>query len=168
MVIVITGVSGSGKTTLGRALAAALGWPFHDADDLHSPEHIARMSRGERLTDAQRQPWLARVRQVIEAAVHAGTSAVVACSALREPYRRTLADGLPDVRFVFLQVSEDVARARLSARTNHFAGPSLVDSQFAVLEPPADALTLDASLPVDRLVQFVRDEWKNVENPEMR
>ena len=155
MVIVFTGVAGSGKSTLGRAFAAALGWPFHDADDLHTPEDVAQMARGERLTEAQRQPWLRRVRGVVEGAVHAGANAVVACSALREPYRRLLSDGLPEVRFIFLEVDEQLARARVSSRATHFAGPSLVPSQFAVLEPPADALTLNAALPVDELVRQV-------------
>ena len=105
----------------------------------------------------QRQPWLERVRQSIERIVRAGEHAVVACSALREPYRRILSDGLPQVRFVFLDASEHLVRARLTARTNHFAGAALLDSQFAVLEPPQDALTLDAAVPVDQLVQRVRE-----------
>ncbi len=155
MVIVLTGVAGSGKSTLGRALAAALDWPFHDADDLHTPEDIAQMARGERLTEAQRQPWLTRVRGVVEGAVYAGANAVVACSALREPYRRLLSDGLPEVRFIFLEVDEQLAGARVSSRATHFAGPSLVPSQFAVLEPPADALTLDAARPIEELVRQV-------------
>jgi gluconokinase len=165
MVLVITGVTGSGKTTVGRALAAALGCPFHDADDLHTPEHKAQMARGEGLTDAQRQPWLLRVRQVIERAALAGEDAVVACSALREQYRRVLADGIPQVRFVFLAASADLARTRAATRADHYAGPSLVESQFAVLEVPADALTLDASLPVEKLVEQLMAERRSATSP---
>ena len=157
MVVVITGVSGSGKTTVGRALATSLTWMFYDSDDLHSPENIAQMARGEGLTDEQRQPWLWRVRDLIEQCVHREKNAVVACSALRAQYRQVLADGLPDVLFVFLNVDKDVARARLLARVGHFAGPELLGSQVEVLEPPSDALVLDASLPVDRLVETARE-----------
>jgi gluconokinase len=158
MVLVIMGVAGSGKTTLGRAVAAALSCPFHDADDLHAPEHVAQMARGEGLTDAQRQPWLRLVRQAIEGAAVTGADAVVACSALREPYRLVLSEGLPLVRFVFLAADKDLVRARLSQRADHYAGPGLIDSQFAALEVPADALTLDASLPIERLVERVLDD----------
>jgi len=35
MIVVLMGVCGCGKTTVGRALAADLGWPFHDADGFH-------------------------------------------------------------------------------------------------------------------------------------
>jgi gluconokinase len=157
MVIVVAGVAGSGKTTVGRAVAAAFRWAFYDADDLHTPENIAQMARGEPLTDAQRQPWLGHVRALIERASRAGDNAVVACSALREPYRRVLSQGLTDVRFVFLKADKDLIRARLSGRASHFAGTTLLDSQFDVLEPPTDALILDASLPLDQLVQRVRE-----------
>jgi gluconokinase len=156
MVVVITGVAGSGKTTVGRALARSLGWRFFDADDLHTPEDIAQMARGERLTEAQRQPWLARVRAVIDRLAAAGEDAVVACSALREAYRRVLADSVDDVRFVFLTADEALLRQRLKHRVGHFAGASLLESQLAVLETPADALTLDAALPVDELVAELR------------
>ena len=61
-VVVVMGVAGSGKTTVGAALAAALGWRFVDADDLHSPESVAKMARGEPLNDSDRWPWLDRLR----------------------------------------------------------------------------------------------------------
>ena len=155
-VVVITGVSGSGKSTVGRALAERLSWRFHDADDLHSPENVERMRRGLPLTDAMRAPWLARVRRVIEAAIHDGAGAVIACSALKARYRTFLSDGVPHVRFVFLNASRDLLLQRLSNRRDHFAGPKLLDSQIDALEPPADALTLDASRPVAELVDAIR------------
>jgi gluconokinase len=157
MILVITGVAGAGKSTVGRAAAAALDWPFHDADDLHTPEDVAQMARGERLSEAQRQPWLERVRAQIERIAAGGGDAVVACSALRASYRRLLAHGLVGVRFVFLRADEALARTRVATRTGHFAGADLVDSQFAVLEPPADALVLDAALPVTELAQRVKE-----------
>ena len=156
MIVVITGVAGAGKTTVGRALARSLGWQFHDADDLHTPEHVAQMARGEGLTDAQRRPWLARVRAVIERAAAAGDNTVIACSALRQAYRRILADGVAGVQFVFLSADPALLRQRLSQRAGHFAGASLLDSQLAVLEPPEDAIALTTALPVDVLVEQLR------------
>jgi gluconokinase len=156
MVIVVTGVAGAGKTTVGRALAHDLGWPFHDADDLHDRASIAQMAGGEPLTDAQRQPWLARIRALIDRIVQERGNAVIACSALRESYRQVLSAGAPDVRFVFLDVGVELARARLTGRDGHFAGPHLVASQFEALEPPIDVPSLDAALPVAVLVQRIR------------
>jgi gluconokinase len=154
-VVVITGVAGSGKTTVGRALAAHLGWRFHDADDLHSPESIARMRRNQPLDDRQREPWLRRVRALIEEAVEDRAGAVVACSALKARYRATLGQGLPGIRFVHLTGAASLLRRRLEQRAGHFAGAGLLETQLAALEPPEDALTLDVSLPVDALVDAI-------------
>jgi gluconokinase len=155
MVVVMMGPAGAGKSTVGRALAEALGCPFRDADNLHSPESIEKLRAGRRLTDEDRLPWLRRVHQeILRLASDAG--GVVACSALRQRYRAILAEGVPDVRWVYLQASPDVLRSRLSTRRGHFAGPAIVDSQLEALEPPADALTLDATLPVDALVAHIR------------
>jgi gluconokinase len=154
-IVVVIGVAGSGKTTVGRALAARLGWRFHDADDLHSPESIERMKNNRPLEEEQRQPWLLRVRAVIEQALADGARAVIACSALKDRYRQTIAGGLPGIRFVLLTGDPALLRERLERRENHFAGPGLLGSQLAVLEPPADALTLDVALPVDALVDRI-------------
>ena len=153
--IVVSGVAGSGKTTVGRALAARLGWRFCDADDLHSPEHVEHMRRGLPLDDAMRKPWLERVRAVIAAAVRDQLGTVIACSALKQRYRDVLADGIPAVRFVFLDAGRSLLRERLLARQHHFAGAALLDSQLDTLEPPHDALTVDAAKPVDELVSEI-------------
>jgi gluconokinase len=154
-VVILSGVAGSGKTTVGRALAERLGWPFHDADDLHSPASVERMRNNLPLDDEQRQPWLLRVRAVVEAAIVDGAGAVIACSALKERYRHTLADGLTGVRFVFLTGDPRLLRDRLEKREGHFAGAALLDSQLAVVEPPRDALTLDVVHPVAVLVDRI-------------
>ena len=93
IVIVIMGVAGSGKTTVGSALAAARGWRFVDADDVHAPASVAKMARGEALTDADRAPWLARLRAIIVDALAQKTPLVLACSALKAAYREALVDG---------------------------------------------------------------------------
>jgi len=154
-VVIVSGVTGSGKTTVGKALAARTGWDFHDADDLHAPESIELMRRGIALTDDLRQPWLARVRAVIEREARAGGGAVIACSALKERYRETLAHDIDGLRFVLLDAPPDVIRRRLELRQGHFAGPDLLDSQLRTLEPPTDALIVDATLPVDAQVESI-------------
>src|SRR6185295_8146564 len=54
MLVTVMGVSGSGKTTVGAALAQRLRVPFADADDLHPPANVAKMSAGIPLDDAGR------------------------------------------------------------------------------------------------------------------
>ncbi|KEF35587.1 carbohydrate kinase [Deinococcus sp. RL] len=143
MRLVVMGVAGSGKTTLGRELSARTGWPFLDGDDFHTPDARRRMARGEALTDADRWPWLARLR----AELGAREGVVLACSALRRVYRDALRG--PGVRFLFLRVPEALLRERLAARRGHYAGPDLLPSQLAVLEEPgqneADVRTLDVA-----------------------
>lgn len=154
------GPSGAGKTTVGRALADAVGWRFIEADDLHPPENVAKMRQGVGLTHVDRMPWLSAVRSEMEHADARGESAVMACSALTDEYRAILSAGLDSVRFVYLHADPELLAERLRTRRGHFAGPALLPSQLATLEQPGHpALTLDAGLPVDRLVADIRREW---------
>jgi gluconokinase len=156
MIIVLMGVSGSGKTTIGMRLAAALDWTFHDGDALHSPANVRKMQSGQPLTDKDRAGWLAAVRRLIDTLAESGESAVIACSALRESYRHVLADGRPEVRFVWLHGDAPLIRARLAARKGHFMPSALLDSQLETLEPPADALAVDVSPPPEAIVAAIR------------
>jgi gluconokinase len=153
------GVAGAGKTLVGSALARALGWTFYDADDFHSPENVAKMHRGVGLTDADRAPWLATLHDLIERVIREGGNAVLACSALKEAYRKTLTpENAPAgaVRFVYLDVPADVLRDRLEHRAHHYAPPELLGSQLATLEPPRDAVRVDGTLPPDDIVRAAR------------
>ena len=144
------GVSGSGKTTVGLALAARLGVPFADGDDLHPAANLRKMTDGIPLTDADREPWL----DAVGAALADGTR-VVACSALRRRYRDRLRAAAPGLHVVYLEVPRAVLEERMTHRSDHFMPVALLDSQLATLEPPGldeGALTLDATLPVDELV----------------
>ena len=130
--VVVMGVSGSGKTTVGRILAQALDADFVDGDDLHSEEARAKMSQGIALVDEDRWPWLDRVG----ARLAEGT-VVIACSALKRVYRDRLRAGAgPALRFVYLNATPEAMRARVGSRKGHYMPASLVDSQFAALEPP--------------------------------
>lgn len=163
MVIVLIGPAGAGKTTVGIALADALGWRFMDADDFHSSGNRVRLSRGESLTDVDRQPWLASLRDEIEHAIEGGESLVLACSALKQSYREAL---LPrskhaarQVRFVYLRASPERLDTRLKSRVGHFAPPELLASQLATLEEPGPGegvLTVEGERPVAELVAQIR------------
>ena len=159
MIVIIMGAAGAGKTTVGRALAEALGWRFIDADDLHPPSNIDKIRSGIALTDEDRAPWLARTHDAILRASGEQADLVLACSALRQDYRATLADRIADVRWVFLDADAELLAARLRNRPGHFAGPAIVGSQLETLERPRDALTLDAALPVDVLVEAIRTHF---------
>jgi gluconokinase len=158
-VIVVMGIAGAGKTTVGRALADSLGWSFHDADDFHPAANVEKMRAGIPLDDADRAPWLATLRDLVERLVRRGAPGVLACSALRQSYRQALRpDGVPHgaLAFVHLDVAPRVAERRLGRRRGHYMQASLVASQVATLEPPRDALCLDGELPVPELVARIR------------
>ena len=153
--LVLMGVEGSGKSTIGPRVASALVVPYFDADDYHSSAAIARMSAGIPLDDTERRPWLERLHELL--AEHAGSGAVLACSALKPSYRSLLAAGEADVRFVALVVPPDVLEARIAHRHGHYAGPDLLASQLATFELDADVSVVDGNRPVDEVVAEVLD-----------
>jgi len=144
MIVLVMGVCGCGKTTVGQALAQQLGWRFIDADDLHPQSNVAKMASGVPLTDADRWPWYERI---VEELRHHGGHAVLACSALKRIYRDRLAQA-GDLRVVFLKGDAAAIAPRVASRRGHFMPASLLESQFATLEEPVDAIVIDATLPV--------------------
>jgi gluconokinase len=156
MIVIVMGVTGSGKTTVGMRLAQELGCPFYDADDFHPPANVEKMRRGIALTDADREPWLKALRRRIDTTVEAGGRAVFGCSALKAAYRSLLAEGRPEVRFVHLCGPEPLIAERLRRRVGHFMNPSLLDSQFATLEPPRSAIAIEVALPLAAQVRAIR------------
>lgn len=162
------GVSGSGKTTVGEALAARLGWPFKEGDDLHSPANIAKMRAGTPLTDADRAPWLAAVGRWIDGWRRARTSGVITCSALKRAYRRDLARRRPNVHFVYLRGDAAMISQRLAHRAGHFMPPALLASQFADLEPPTPdegVVDVEVDQPVELQIERIT---RSLRNPEVR
>lgn len=157
-ILVVMGVSGSGKSTLAGLLAGRLGWLLQEGDDLHPAANVAKMEAGLPLTDEDRWPWLALIRDWISARIDAGDSAIVTCSALRRSYREILA--LPGVEFVHLEGTRHDLAERLGRRLGHFMPATLLDSQLETLEPlGADeaGFVVDAALPAQDAVQQVLD-----------
>lgn len=154
--LVFMGVSGCGKSTLALAVAQALGCAMLEGDEFHAAASQAKMSQGTPLTDEDRAGWLATLGA--ELAKHP-EGVVLSCSALKQAYRDTLRGFVPDVRFVFLEISHATALARVAARASeHFFPAALVDNQFATLESPtgeAGVLTVDATAPQAELVAQV-------------
>jgi len=150
------GVTGCGKTTVGALLAGACGWDFHDADDFHPAENIAKMRSGIALDDEDRWPWLDRLNAFLSVNEKQGKSLVLACSALKQVYRDRLARGCAAAHFVFLDGEIELIRTRLLARQGHYMNPNLLDSQFAVLERPRDALQFDIEATPVMLVNTIR------------
>jgi carbohydrate kinase (thermoresistant glucokinase family) len=154
--LVVMGVSGSGKTTVGKALAARLGWQFIDGDDLHPLRNVAKMRAGKPLDDDDRWPWLDAIAAQIDAWRAAGKSGVITCSALKRRYRERILGNRPRVRLIYLAGSRELIAQRLPGRKGHFMPASLLDSQFATLEPPGgDEHAVVA--PIDRPVAGIVD-----------
>ena len=157
MIVLVMGVAGAGKTTVGNLLARELGWTFADADSYHSPENVKKMASGIPLTDDDRKDWLARLRELIQSWEASGENAVLACSALKDAYRRTLVIS-SNVKLVFLRGEFGLIRGRMMLRPGHYMNPDLLHSQFETLEEPsvAEAVVADVSAPPEELVRSIR------------
>lgn len=150
--VVVGGVSGSGKSTVGALLAERLAVPFLDADSLHPEVNVAKMASGIALTDADREPWLVRIDEVLDS--HRDTGLVIACSALRRSYRDIIRSAAPSVRFIALTGSRELIAARMRARRDHFMPTSLLDSQlaaFEALEPGEAGTSLEVAASADEV-----------------
>jgi carbohydrate kinase (thermoresistant glucokinase family) len=151
MIVLVMGVSGSGKNTVGEPLAQRLGWKFIDGDDYHPPENVKKMAAGIALQDGDRWPWLDRLNAILRQE----KDAVVACSALKEAYRRRLLAGLFPYTIVHLRGSFELIRSRVEARKHRYMPASLLQSQFDTLEPPRDAIDVDVSADVETSLQTI-------------
>jgi len=162
MVVIIFGVSGAGKTTIGQLLAEEFGWRFYEADDFHSQANTDKMRQGVPLTDKDRWPWLESLRQVIKRCLAAGENAVLACSALKEAYRRRLRLNA-DVKLVFLRGDYELIANQLRQRRGHFMNPALLQSQFADLEEPQPtegAVLIELGRNPRELVQEIKSKLR--------
>ncbi len=159
MVFIVMGVSGCGKTTVGKLLAEKINLPFFDADNFHPSENVTKMSSGEPLNDNDRKPWLEILAEKIEK-WNRSDGAVLACSALKESYRKLLISKSTDVQFVYLNGAKDIILQRMKNREGHYMPPDLLDSQFEALEEPGDE-AIHVSIKqtpkeiVDRIIEMI-------------
>lgn len=149
------GVVGAGKTTVGQLLAAQFGWEFADADDYHPQANVEKIRRGIPLNDLDRSPWLQQLRAEITIWQSQGRNGVLACSALKKSYRDELKIG-DEVQFVYLRGSAEIIARRLRSRKGHFADDQILASQFADLEEPESAVSIDIDQPAEQIVAEVR------------
>ena len=156
MIAIVMGVTGSGKTSVGLLLAQQLGWEFADADNFHPQANVEKIVRGISLNDDDRRPWLERLRIQITDWIADGKNGVLACSALKQTYRQELSVG-PDVRFVYLKGSPELIAQRLRARRGHFADEKILAGQFADLQEPDAAVTVDIAQSPEKIVAEIRE-----------
>ncbi len=150
---IVMGVSGCGKSSVASLLASRTRGLFLDADDFHPAANKAKMAAGIPLTDDDRWEWLDSLNQKLKAEAATERAVFLACSALREVYRSRLAKGLPQLQFIYLKGSKECIRQRINTRENHFMPPALLDSQFAILEEPANAIVAGIDDPVFEIVE---------------
>lgn len=189
LVIIVMGVSGAGKSTVAQALAQALNFRYFDADNFHSDVNKAKMASGLALTDVDREPWLNGLASAISQWQKEEQGAVLACSALKESYRKRLSAGHspglgPEhghenmhknpqenkqkhpnrtgaAKFVYLKASYDEIYRRMELRQNHFMKADMLKSQFNTLEEPADAIVVDATGSLEEIIAQVLKELKS-------
>jgi carbohydrate kinase (thermoresistant glucokinase family) len=137
LVVIVMGVSGAGKSSIAEALRDRLGWAFQEGDSLHPPSNVQKMNAGIALTDDDREPWLAAVKNWIDLRLAAGECGLVTCSALKRRYRDFLIDGRPEVRILYLKAAAAVLEDRVAHRHGHFMPASLLESQLDALDEPA-------------------------------
>jgi gluconokinase len=157
MMILLMGVSGSGKTTIGQMLSAQLNWPFVDGDSLHSPANIAKMAAGIPLTDDDRAPWLQSIHAVMEGWRIQQKNGIIASSALKEKYRKVLLTS-PETKLVYLRGTYDLIYSRMQHRPGHYMKAEMLQSQFASLEEPKDAIVIDIGSAPEVIVSTIRQQ----------
>lgn len=164
--LVVMGVAGCGKSVVGAAIARHTGGRLIEGDAFHPPANIEKMSAGIPLDDDDRAGWLTRLGEELAKAVANGELPILTCSALKKIYRDRLRDAVPGLGFVFLELTKELAIDRIQHRPGHFMPASLVDSQFATLQPPyGEPHTLvakvNAQVSIETLGQQAADWWKD-------
>ena len=155
-IYIVMGVSGCGKTTIGTLLAETLGINFYDGDAFHPISNIEKMAAGIPLTDEDRYNWLLDINKQAKESLSEGHSVVFACSALKESYRKLLAQQIEDtIVWIYLKGDLDTIHLRVKNRTGHFMSPALLQSQFNILEEPSSAMHIDTALDTDTIIHTI-------------
>lgn len=159
-IVYVMGVSGSGKTTIAHKLSAATGIPFFDGDDFHPPANKEKMKAGQPLNDTDRKDWLLALNELARSQSQQN-GAIIACSALKEKYRKILSEKIEaPVYWVLLQGSFELIQQRMESRKDHFMPPALLQSQFDTLEAPADATVVDIKNDPEEIVADILRQIK--------
>ncbi len=153
---------GCGKTTIGKLLAKTNDWQFADGDDYHPKENVDKMAAGTPLSDADRQPWLARLSELICETITSQKTLVLACSALKEQYRRTLGIDQQRVISVYLKGSKALLAQRVTKRQHQYMDKDLLNSQLSAMEEPADGIIIEISSTPEYIVVEIINQLKNL------
>jgi carbohydrate kinase (thermoresistant glucokinase family) len=151
------GVTSCGKSTIGQLLANHLSLPFIEGDEFHPEENILKMSKGIPLNDSDRGPWLQALSNELQ--LHEkNKGSVLACSALKENYRKILQKNLNQkIIWIYLEGTEDVIRKRMTERKNHFMPESLLQSQLSTIEKPPYAYCISIQKEPEIIVKEIID-----------
>ena len=159
------GVSGSGKTAVGERLSTELGWPFFDGDSFHPPRNIQKMARGFPLSDQDRYPWLDRLNELIHDHLNRNLSIIIACSALKQIYRKRLSSGNRSIIFVYLKGDFDLIFSRIKKRPGHYMKENMLQSQFEALEEPQSAILINIDKDLTCIVdEILKKLYPNLNN----
>ena len=152
--IILFGVSGSGKSTIGKKISKDLKFKFIEADDFHSINNINKMKRKLALNDNDREEWLQALNNKLK---DQSINTVLACSALKEKYRKKLIRGLDINIFWFCLKGEfDLINQRLKKRNNHFFSSNLLQSQYDIIEYPDYCNFIDISESKNKIVELIK------------
>ncbi|MCJ8314476.1 MAG: gluconokinase [Saccharospirillaceae bacterium] len=158
--VIVYGVSGCGKSTIASEVSRNIDAEFLDADDFHPQANLDKMASGDPLNDEDRQPWLEHLNTIMVDKAKAGIQVVLACSALKETYRRTLSKNITPF-WCHLALSEQMVIERMMKRQNHFMKANMVSSQFEALEKPDYGLIVDATHSVENIVKIILEHIRD-------
>ncbi len=168
IVLLIMGVSGSGKSLVGGMLAKRLGFSFIDADQYHTPNNKAKMSRGIPLTDEDRNPWLHILAELINEWVETNENGIIACSALKDDYRKIILAKAKQSYVLYLKGNYELISDRIAKRQHEFMNPDLLRNQFNTLEEPQNAICLEAGLAPELIIEYICLKIKEAEESQGR
>ena len=161
MLVIIMGVSGTGKTSLGEILQKDLRLPFYDGDDFHSKENINKMKKGKSLNDSDRKIWLQDLSTIMRIWGEKD-GAILACSALKESYRKILTSKLKSkINWIILYGKYEIILNRVRKRKNHYFKSELLNSQYSQLELPNYGLHYNVEIPIKNIAKKIVFKFNN-------